>query len=31
MFGDVSHPEAFDSSLRFLQYWESSQVTGGDE
>ena len=29
MFGDVSHPEAFNSSQRFLEYWESSQVQGG--
>ena len=26
MFGDVSHPEAFNSSYRFLEYWESGQV-----
>ena len=38
MFGDVSSPDAFDSSYRFLQYWESTQVgegkgrgTGGGE
>ena len=30
MFGDVSHPEAFNSSQRFLEYWESSQVQGGE-
>ena len=26
MFGDVSHPDAFNSSHRFLEYWESGQV-----
>jgi hypothetical protein len=26
MFGEVSHPSAFDSSQRFLTYWDNNQV-----
>lgn len=29
MFGDVNSPDAFDSSHRFLQYWEGTQALAG--